>query len=165
MKLLNIMNKNILLLYMTNSVSFLQIAGATPFSAFLGGGKRKKNQRKKTLKRKATKRKTIKRKKTNQRKKSVKRKTSKKSIKRVEKRTKRKSATKKKKCICDHNKSYSCNEPSPKGLGYCAHCTPLHVTMKGKDGNLWENVKFRNSRRWEKVRKDMMGGFLRPGTV
>ena len=151
---------------MTNSVSFLQIAGATPFSAFLGGGKRKKNQRKKTLKRKATKRKTIKRKKTIQRKKSIKRKTSKKkSAKRIEKRTKRKSATKKKKCICDHNKSYSGNEPSPKGLGYCAHCTPLHVTMKGKDGNLWENVKFRNSRRWVKVRKDMMGGFLRPGTV
>ena len=53
---------------MTNNISFLQIAGATPFSAFLGGGKRKKNQRKKTLKRKATKRKTIKRKKSIKRK-------------------------------------------------------------------------------------------------
>ena len=29
--------------------------------------------------------------------------------------------------------------PSPKGLGYCARCTPIGVTMKVKDGNLWEN--------------------------
>lgn len=148
--------------------AFLQIAGARPFSAFLGGKRRSK----KTLKRNNTKRITTK-------KKNPKRKTNKKSIKRknistkkrVEKRTQRKksikktiSKTKKRNCKCDNKKTYTGKEPSPKGLGYCAHCTPLHVTMKGKDGDLWENVRFRNSRRWVKVRKDMMGGFLRPGT-
>ena len=42
-------------------------------------------------------------------------------------------------------------EPSPKGLGYCARCTPLNVTMKGKDGNLWENKKFSKGKRWVRV--------------
>tara|TARA_Y100000817_G_scaffold313866_2_gene311016 strand:+ start:134 stop:340 length:207 start_codon:yes stop_codon:yes gene_type:complete len=41
-------------------------------------------------------------------------------------------------------------EPSPKGLGYCAHCTPLNVIMKGKDGKLWENKKFSKGKRWVK---------------
>ena len=42
-------------------------------------------------------------------------------------------------------------EPSPKGLGYCAHCTPLNVIMKGKDGKLWENQKYSKGKRWVKV--------------
>lgn len=42
-------------------------------------------------------------------------------------------------------------EPSPKGLGYCARCTPLNVTMKGKDGNLWENKKYSKGKRWVRV--------------
>ena len=42
-------------------------------------------------------------------------------------------------------------EPSPKGLGYCARCTPLNITMKGKDGNLWENKKYSKGKRWVRV--------------
>ena len=42
-------------------------------------------------------------------------------------------------------------EPSPKGLGYCARCTPLKVTMKGTDGNLWENKKYTKGKRWVRV--------------
>lgn len=155
---------------MTNNVSFLQIAGAKPFSSFLGGKRRTNKKRtlkrsiKKTLRKNKTKNKTLRKnktkKKTLRKNKTIPRR--KKTIKRVEKRTQRK---KDKNCKCNKSKKYSGNEPSPKGLGYCAHCTPLHVTMKGKDGNLWENVKFKNSRRWVKVREDMIGGFLRPGTV
>ena len=42
-------------------------------------------------------------------------------------------------------------EPSPKGFGYCARCTPLNITMKGKDGNLWENKKYSKGKRWVRV--------------
>ena len=51
-------------------------------------------------------------------------------------------------CECKHKG----DEPSPKGLGFCAHCTPLNVTMKGKDGNLWETKKYNKSVRWVKVK-------------
>ena len=51
-------------------------------------------------------------------------------------------------CECKHKG----DEPSPKGLGVCAHCTPLNVTMKGKDGNLWETKKINKSVRWVKVK-------------
>ena len=60
-------------------------------------------------------------------------------------------------CECKHKG----DEPSPKGLGFCAHCTPLNVTMKGKDGNLWETKKYKKGVRWVKVRHDMIGGFMR----
>ena len=46
---------------------------------------------------------------------------------------------------------YTGKEPSPKGLGYCARCTPLNVTMKGTDGNLWENKKYSKGKRWVRV--------------
>jgi len=42
-------------------------------------------------------------------------------------------------------------EPSPKGLGYCAKCTPLNITMEGKDGNLWKNKKYSKGKRWVRV--------------
>ena len=46
---------------------------------------------------------------------------------------------------------YTGKEPSPKGLGYCARCTPLNIIMKGKDGNLWENKKYSKGKRWVRV--------------
>jgi hypothetical protein len=46
---------------------------------------------------------------------------------------------------------YTGKEPSPKGLGYCARCTPLNVTMKGKNGKLWENTKFSKGKRWVQI--------------
>ena len=72
--------------------------------------------------------------------------------------TKRKHLGKKGKYYCSigckgHSKRgyFKGSEPSPKGLGYCAHCTPLNVTMKGKDGNLWQNEKYSKGKRWIKV--------------
>ena len=61
-------------------------------------------------------------------------------------------------CHCDKKRKYSGKEPSPKGFGYCAHCTPLQVTMKGTDGNLWENQEYSKGKRWVMIRNDMMGG-------
>ena len=46
---------------------------------------------------------------------------------------------------------YTGKEPSPKGYGYCARCTPLNITMKGTDGNLWENKKYTKGKRWVRV--------------
>lgn len=46
---------------------------------------------------------------------------------------------------------YTGKEPSPKGLGYCARCTPLNIVMRGNDGNLWENKKFSKGKRWVKA--------------
>ncbi len=41
--------------------------------------------------------------------------------------------------ICKNNpkKHYSGDEPSPKGLGYCASSEKEGKIMKGRDGNLW----------------------------
>jgi hypothetical protein len=66
-------------------------------------------------------------------------------------------------CKCDKNKKIKGTEPSPKGLGHCAHCTPLNVIIKGKDGKLWENKKYSKGKRWKKV-KSQNGGFIRSGT-
>ena len=40
-------------------------------------------------------------------------------------------------CKNDPKKSYIGNEPSPKGLGYCAHAEKVGVVRKGLDGNKW----------------------------
>ena len=41
------------------------------------------------------------------------------------------------KCKNDPTKNYKGDEPSPKGLGYCAHACNLYDVMKGKDGKEW----------------------------
>lgn len=41
------------------------------------------------------------------------------------------------KCINDESRSYTGTEPSPKGLGYCAHAEKLGIKKKGRDGNTW----------------------------
>jgi hypothetical protein len=41
-------------------------------------------------------------------------------------------------CKNDPKKSYKGTEPSPKGLGYCAHAEKLGSTKKGLDGNQWK---------------------------
>ena len=45
--------------------------------------------------------------------------------------------------ICKNNpkRSYKGNEPSPKGLGYCASGEKEGTKMKGKDGNMWIKSK------------------------
>ena len=40
-------------------------------------------------------------------------------------------------CKNDHKKSYKGDEPSPKGLGYCAHSENIGTIKNGKDGNKW----------------------------
>jgi hypothetical protein len=40
-------------------------------------------------------------------------------------------------CKNDPNRSYKGTEPSPKGLGYCAHSENIGKERKGKDGNKW----------------------------
>ena len=62
---------------------------------------------------------------------------------------------KKKQCNCDPSKSYQGNELNPSGLGFCSHCSPTNITMKGLDGNLWENQKNSKGKKWVKVRVDM----------
>ena len=57
------------------------------------------------------------------------------------------------KCKNDPSRSYKGTEPSPKGLGYCAHAMKVGAIKKGKDGNNWIIKKVKNgSKRWMKVK-------------
>ena len=151
---------------MVNFNSFLKrmMSGGSvvePFSRVMGGGKRRSVKKtKKSIKRRKTKtkmKKNLSRKKATKRKIISKKRSLRKSTAKMKKKTikkKRKTVNKKNKriCNCDIDRVYKGNEPSPKGLGFCAHCTPFNVTMKGLDGNLWENKKFSKGKRWVKVR-------------
>ena len=158
--------------------SFLQIAGARSFSDFLKGDKAsskrlrrsKKNTRRRSLRKTLTQRTSRRSQYRKPRKSSRKtsRRTSRKTLRRTSRRStnntirlrnlsKRKMVGKPGKYQCINgckgkaNRGYfKGTEPSPKGLGYCAHCTTLNVIMKGKDGKLWENKKFSKGKRWVK---------------
>jgi hypothetical protein len=55
------------------------------------------------------------------------------------------------KCKNDQSRSYKGTEPSPKGLGFCAHAEKEDKKMKGNDGNQWIIKKVKNgSKRWIK---------------
>ena len=55
------------------------------------------------------------------------------------------------KCKNDPTRNYKGNEPSPKGLGYCAHAEKLNKKKKGKDGNMWIVSETKKGiRRWIK---------------
>ena len=152
------------------TTSFLKkiMGGGTviePFSRVLLGGKTKKRTSRKTTKN-TKRKKNISRKKATRRversnKRSINKRTNRKGKgerKKVNRGTVKRKKTlskKKRQCNCDTSRTYLGNEPSPKGLGFCAHCTPLNVTMKGLDGNLWENQKYTKGKRWIKVRVDM----------
>ena len=59
------------------------------------------------------------------------------------------------KCKNDPNKSYKGNEPSPKGLGWCAHAMEIGEIKKGKDNNMWIIKKVKNgNKRWVKQKKN-----------
>lgn len=59
------------------------------------------------------------------------------------------------KCLNDPSKNYKRNEPSPKGLGYCAHAEKVGSKMKGKDGNQWIVKEDNNKvKRWYKYSKN-----------
>jgi hypothetical protein len=56
------------------------------------------------------------------------------------------------KCINDPLKTYKGEEPSPKGLGYCAHAEKEGKIKKGKDGNKYIVKEVKNgSKRWIKI--------------
>ena len=56
------------------------------------------------------------------------------------------------KCKNDPSRKYKGTEPSPKGLGYCAHSMKVGAVKKGKDGNKWEVREIKNgNKRWIKI--------------
>lgn len=59
------------------------------------------------------------------------------------------------KCKNNSKRSYKGNEPSPKGLGYCAHTMKEGSKKIGKDGNKWIVKKIKNGQlRWMKFKND-----------
>ena len=133
--------------------SFFQVAGAKSFSDFLKEDNKKSGKR---TKRRSLKKTVAQRRKTSRRTaRGTSRRDGKREIK-VRQLTKRKvkGVAGKYECItCNKGVKahYTGEEPSPKGLGYCARCTPLNITMKGKDGKLWENKKYSKGKRWVRV--------------
>lgn len=60
------------------------------------------------------------------------------------------------KCLNDSKRTYKGDEPSPKGLGYCAHAERVGKTREGQDGNTWKvvTVETKNGKtmkRWVKA--------------
>ena len=55
-------------------------------------------------------------------------------------------------CKNDNSKTYTGNEPSPKGLGYCAHNEKLYTIMEGLDNNYWYVSPIGKSRRWKHLK-------------
>ena len=53
------------------------------------------------------------------------------------------------KCKNDSSRNYKGTEPSPKGLGYCAHAEKLNSKKKGKDEHNWYVIKTKvGVKRW-----------------
>jgi len=58
------------------------------------------------------------------------------------------------KCNNDITKSYRGTEPSPKGLGWCAHAEKIGGKRKGLDGNMWvAKIISNGSKRWFIIKK------------
>ena len=59
------------------------------------------------------------------------------------------------KCKNDPTRSFTGTEPSPKGLGWCAHSMKVGAIEKGKDGNKWVIKQVKNgSKRWMMIKED-----------
>lgn len=61
------------------------------------------------------------------------------------------------KCKNDPSRRYKGNEPSPKGLGFCAHSEPIGSTRHGKNGKRWKVKQVKGgTKRWVpfKVKED-----------
>ena len=63
-------------------------------------------------------------------------------------------------CKNDCKRYYRGDEPSPKGLGYCAHAEKINQRRKGRDGKFWvvKVIKLKTGkriRRWTRVKKAM----------
>ena len=60
------------------------------------------------------------------------------------------------KCKNDPTRRYKGDEPSPKGLGYCAHAEKIGKIKKGLDGNKWVVSETKNgTKRWVKYTKKL----------
>jgi len=58
-------------------------------------------------------------------------------------------------CKNDKTRNYKGDEPSPKGLGYCAHAENNYTIKKGKNKKLWRIVRDKNKRqRWKEESKN-----------
>ena len=63
-------------------------------------------------------------------------------------------------CKNDITKTYKGTEPSPKGLGYCAHAEDVGKIMTGKDKNMWIITETSQKvKRWSKL-KDKCSYFV-----
>lgn len=51
-------------------------------------------------------------------------------------------------CKNSSKRYYTGKEPSPKGLGWCAHAEKEGKRRKGRDGNMWVVAKVSNSLKW-----------------
>lgn len=59
------------------------------------------------------------------------------------------------KCKNDPTKTYKGTEPSPKGLGWCAHSEKIGKKRKGKDNNIWIVKEVKDGiKRWVKFKKE-----------
>ena len=59
-------------------------------------------------------------------------------------------------CKNDPKRTYKGDEPSPKGLGFCAHAEDIGKTMKGYDGKYWKIVETTSGvKRWQKDNKKL----------
>ena len=56
------------------------------------------------------------------------------------------------KCKNDPKRTYKGTEPSPKGLGYCAHSEKVGEIKKGRDNNLWIVKQYKKSKKWIKYK-------------
>ena len=57
------------------------------------------------------------------------------------------------KCKNDPKRTYKGTEPSPKGLGYCAHSEKVGEIKKGRDNNLWIVKEYKKSKKWIKYKR------------
>ena len=48
------------------------------------------------------------------------------------------------KCLNDASKTYTGEEPSPKGRGFCAHAERVGTVMKGTDNSMWKVQLIKN---------------------
>ncbi len=58
------------------------------------------------------------------------------------------------KCSNDETKSYTGNEPSPKGLGFSASAEEVDKIMIGKDGANWIVTQTKTCKKWVKVKNE-----------
>lgn len=72
-------------------------------------------------------------------------------------------------CKNDCKRYYRGHEPSPKGLGFCAHAEKINKRRKGRNGKMWIVRKTkRNVRRWvpvktvRKQKSKVKGGMFPP---